>query len=280
MILVLGATGTVGQETVKALKAKGVPVTAASRDPKKAEAALGVPAVAWDFEKPASIAAALKGITALFLLTPPGTMQDLAFATAALDAVKGSSVKKIVYLSALGADQNETSAQYKIEAAIKASGIAYVILRPTFFNQNSDEGLLAGIKAGVIALPTGDGKTCFIDARDIGAVAAEVFTSAKWDGQGIGMTGPAALSYADQARIISEKAGVPVAFVDQTTDQFKAAWKSYGILDGYIEFMAVLYGFVKAGYMATPVDGVQQVLGRAPITFEQYATDYAAKFKA
>ena len=60
----------------------------------------------------------------------------------------------------------------------------------------------------------------------------------------------------------------------------RPAWKSYGILDGYIDSMAGLYGFVKAGYMATPVDGVQQVLGRSPITFEQYATDYAAKFKA
>ncbi len=280
MILVLGATGTVGSETVKVLKAKKVPVTAASRDPKKAEASLGVPAVEWDFEKPAGFAAALKGVSTLFLLTPPGTMKDLAYATAALDAAKAAGVKKIVRLSALGAEQNPEGFLAKVEKLVEGSGLAWVHLRPTFFNQNSDEGLLDGIKAGVIALPTGDGKTGFIDARDIGAVAAETLSSSKWDGQAIGMTGPEALTYSDQARFISAATGRTVVFKDLTVDEFKAAWKSYGILAGYIDFMADLYGFVKAGYTAGLADGVQKVLGREPIKFEQYAKDYAVKFKA
>lgn len=280
MILVLGATGTVGTETVKALKAKGVAVTAASRDPKKAAADLGVPSVAWDFEKPGEFPAALKGVTALFLLTPPGTLQDLRYAETILAAAKAAGVKKIVRLSALGAEGDPEGMLYKIEKMVEASGLAYVILRPTFFDQNSDEGLLAGIQAGVIALPTGDGKTCFIDVRDVGAVAAETLTSSKWDGQIIGMTGPAALTYADQARILSAATGLKVAFKDLTLDEFKTAWKSYGILEGYIDFMGALYGFVKAGYTAHLADGVQKVLGREPISFEQYAKDYAGKFKS
>lgn len=280
MILVLGATGTVGAETVKVLKSKNVPVTAASRDPKKAEALLGVPAVAWDFEKPADFPAALKGVSTLFLLTPPGTLQDVRYAETTLAAAKAAGVKKVVRLSALGADANPTGMLAIIEKMVENSGLTWVHLRPTFFNQNSDEGLLAGIQAGVIALPTGDGKTCFIDARDIGAVAAEVLNSSKWDGQAIGMTGPEALTYADQARIISEASGLKVVFKDLTVDEFKALWKSYGILDGYVDFMAGLYGFVKAGYTASLADGVQKVLGREPIKFEQYAKDYAKKFKA
>ena len=78
MILVLGATGTVGAEVVKELKKKGVAVKAASRDPKKAEALLGVPGVAWNFEQPSEFGTALKGVDTLFLLTPPGTSKDLA----------------------------------------------------------------------------------------------------------------------------------------------------------------------------------------------------------
>lgn len=279
MILVLGATGTVGAETVKALKAKGVPVTAASRDPKKATDLLGVPAVAWDFEVPAAFPAALKGIESVFLLTPPGTMQDLAYATRTLEAIKGSSVKKIVRLSVIGAGKNTGTDAHAIEKLIEASGLKYVHVRPTFFNQNTDEGMLASIKAGVIALPTGEGKTSFIDARDIGAVSAEALTTDKWDGQGIELTGPEALSYADQARLISEKAGIKVAFKDLTVDEFKAAWKANGVPERYVEFMAGLYGFVKQGYMAGIEDGVKKVLGREPISFAKYAEDYAEKFK-
>ena len=279
MILVLGATGTVGAETVKALKANGAKVVAASRDPKKAEAALGVPAVAWDFEQPAGFPAALKGIDALFLLTPPGTLQDVRYAETAIAAAKAAGVKKIVRLSALGAEQNTEGLLYKVEKLVEGSGLAWVHLRPTFFDQNCDEGMLAGIQAGVIALPTGDGKTGFIDARDIGAVAAEALSSSKWDTQAINMTGPEALTYADQARLISEATGLTVVFKDQTEAEFKAAWKSYGILEGYIDFMAVLYGFTKAGYTAQLADGVQKVLGREPISFKQYAKDYAGKLK-
>jgi uncharacterized protein YbjT (DUF2867 family) len=279
MILVLGATGTVGSETIKALKAKGAPVKAASRDPKKAEAALGVPAVAWDYDQPSTFPAALQGVEALFLLTPPGTLKDVEYARSIVAAAKTAGVKKIVRLSAMGAESNPEGLVFKADKAVMDSGLAYVILRPTFFNQNSDEGMLASIKAGVIALPVGDGKTCFIDARDIGAVAAETLTSPKWDGQAIDLTGPEALTYADQARILSEATGLKIAFKDLTVDEFKAAWKSYGVSDGYIDFMAGLYGFVKAGYTAALADGVQKVLGRQPISFAQYAKDYADKFK-
>jgi uncharacterized protein YbjT (DUF2867 family) len=280
MILVLGATGTVGQETVKALKAKGVKVTAGSRDPKKANAALGVPAIAWNWEEPAGFVEALKGFDTLFLLTPPATTTEFAWASSAVDAAKKAGVKKIVRLSALGSDQNAETVHYKVEHAIKASGLAHVFLRPTFFHQNCDEGLLAGIKAGFIGLPTGEGKTGFIDARDIGAVAAEALSTSTWDGQGINMTGPAALTYGDLARILSEKSGHKVEFKDLTTDEFKAAWTKAGVPQHYVDFMAILYGFVKAGYMSGLADGVKKVLGRDPISFEQYATDFAGKFKA
>jgi uncharacterized protein YbjT (DUF2867 family) len=280
MIFVTGATGTVGQETVKALKAKGIRLKVGSRDPKKAEAQLGVTAVAWDWEKPETFAAALSGSETLFLLTPPGTTKELAYAGSAIEAAKKAGLKKIVRLSVIGVEHNPESDHFKIEKLIEASGLKYAFVRPTFFDQNCDEGMLDGIKAGSIALPTGEGKTAFVDARDIGAVAAELISTSTWDGQGITVTGSEALTYGDMARILTEQTGVKVVFKDLTTDEFKAAWKSYGIPEHYVNFMAILYGAVKAGYTATVADGVKKVLGREPIKFAQYAKDYAAKFKA
>jgi uncharacterized protein YbjT (DUF2867 family) len=280
MILVLGATGTVGQETVKALKAKGLKVSAASRQPQRATEVLGIPARAWNWEEPGSFPAALSGIDALFLLIPPGTMKDLSYAPSAIAAAKAAGVKKIVRLSVIGAAKNPSGDSYKIEQMVEASGLKFVHVRPTFFNQNTDEGLLPGIKAGHISLPTGEGKTSFIDARDIGAVSAEALGTDRWDGQGLELTGPSALSYGDQARILSAQAGIKVAFHDVSPEAFKAAGLKSGMSEAYADFMVGLYGFVKAGYMAALADGVQTVLGREPISFEQYARDYAEKFRS
>src|ERR1017187_3832157 len=79
MILVTSATGTVGSEIVKQLKAQGLAVTAASRNPGKAGTDLGVPAVAWHWDQPRSFGEALSGVHTLFLGTPPGTTEELAW---------------------------------------------------------------------------------------------------------------------------------------------------------------------------------------------------------
>lgn len=279
MILVLGATGTVGHETVKALKAKGVAMRAGSRDPKKAEALLGIDAFAWDWEAPQSWAAALAGVDSLFLLTPAGTTKDADYGIAAVEAAKQAGVKKIVRLSVIGADQDPASAHARVEKAVEASGLKWVHVRPTFFAQNCDEGMLPGIKAGSIALPTGEGRTPFVDARDIGAVCAAALCKPDWDGQALSLTGPRALTYGEVAAILRESTGLKVAFKDISTDEFKAAWKSHGVPEHYVEFMAKLYGAVKAGYVAPLADGVRKALGRAPIDFEQYAKDYAKAFQ-
>lgn len=281
MILVLGATGTVGSAVVEALKKKGVAVKAASRDPKKAEAQLGVPAVAWDWEQPAAFAAALQGVDALFLLTPPGTLEELRYGLAAVEAAKAAGVKKIVKLSAIGVEQQPESAHRKIELAVEAGGFAWTFLRPSFFMQNLNEGSLQGIReAGAIFLPTGDGKTGMIDARDIGAVAAEALTRSDLDGQGLTLTGPEALSYAQMAEQLSQATGKAIKHVDISPDDFKAALVKAGVPEHYAGFLVNLYGFVKAGYTAALTPTVQTVLGRPATAFSHYAKDYAGVFKA
>ena len=183
MILVTSATGTVGSEIVKQLKAQGLAVTAASRNPAKAQADLGVPAVAWHWDQPRSFGEALAGVHTLFLGTPPGTTEELAWGLAAVEAAKAAGVKKIVKLSAIGVENMPDSAHRKIELAIEAGGFEWFFARPSFFMQNLNEGMLQSVKAGVIALPAGDGRTGFIDARDIAAVFVEAIKGHGLDGQ-------------------------------------------------------------------------------------------------
>jgi len=276
MILVTGATGTVGSATIQSLKAKGAAVKAASRHAANAKDQLGVDSVSWDWEHPEGFAAALQGVESLFLLTPPGTEKDLAWGLSAVQAAKAAGVKKIVKLSAIGTENLPASAHRQIEVAIEAAGFAWTFLRPSFFMQNLNEGMQANVKAGVLALPTGDGKTGFIDARDIGAVAAEALTRDDLAAHGLTLTGSEALSYAEVAAILTHALGRPLRHEDVSADTFKANMFAAGMPGHYVEFLAALYGFVKAGYTATVTDEVKQVLGRDPIRLAQYAQDYKA----
>jgi uncharacterized protein YbjT (DUF2867 family) len=281
MILVTSATGTVGSEVVKQLKAKGLPLTAASREPDKAQASLGVPAVAWHWDRPQEFAAALKGVRALFLGTPPGTTEEKAYGLAAVAAAKEAGVRKIVKLSAIGVENMPDSPHRQIELAIEAGGFHWVFLRPSFFMQNLNEGMLHGIKQlGTIALPAGDGRTGFIDARDIAAVVVAAFQGDQLHGQGLTLTGSEALGYVDIAAQLGRAIGKSVRYDDVAPADFTVGLLQAGMSKHYAEFMTVLYDqVVKKGYAATVTDNVKKITGRDPILFGQYAKDYADAFK-
>jgi uncharacterized protein YbjT (DUF2867 family) len=280
MIFVTGATGTVGSQTIKALVAKGASVRAGSRQPEQAKAQLGVEAVAWDWDKPQGFAEALKGVEALLLITPPGTNKELAYGLAAVEAAKAAGVKKIVKLSAIGIENNPASPHRQIELAIEQGPFKWVFLRPSFFMQNLEEGMLDGVKAGIIGLPTGSGRTGFIDARDIGAVAAEALTRGDFDGQGLTLTGPEALTWGEVGQALTRALGRPVRHDDISAETFTARMLAAGMPGHYAEFMTTLYGFVKAGYTATVTPTVRLVLGRDPHSLDQYAQDHKAALNA
>lgn len=280
MILVTDATGTVGSETIKALKTKKLAFKAASRQAGLARAQLGVETVAWDWEQPQGFAEALRGVETLFLLTPAGTLKELDYGLAAVAAAQAAGVKKIVKLSAIGVEGNPASPHRQIELAIERGPFKWVFLRPSFFMQNLAEGMLDNVQAGVLALPTGDGKTGFIDASDIGAVAAETLTRPDWDGQGLTLTGPQALSWGQVAATLTQALGRPVRYDDIAPEAFKSRLLVAGLPGHYAEFMTTLYGFVKAGYVATVTDAVKQVLGREPGTLAHYAQNHRAALNA
>ena len=280
MILVTSATGTVGSEIVKQLKAQGLAVTAASRNPAKAGSDLGVPAVAWHWDQPRSFGEALSGVHTLFLGTPPGTTEELAWGLSAVEAAKASGVKKIVKLSAIGVENMPDSAHRKIELAIEAGGFEWFFARPSFFMQNLAEGMLQSVKAGVIGLPAGDGRTGFIDARDIAAVLVEAIKGHGLDGQGLTLTGAEALGWVDVAAELTRALGKPVRYDDVAPADFTAAMLAAGMPKHYAEFMTMLYDqVVRKGFASAVTDNVKKITGKDPITLAQFAKDYAATLK-
>jgi uncharacterized protein YbjT (DUF2867 family) len=280
MILITSATGTVGSEIVKLLKAAKLPLTAASRNPAKASAELGVAAVAWHWDQPQAFADTLIGVETLFLGTPPGSPDELSGGLAAVAAAKEAGVKKIVKLSAIGADKMPDSAHRKVELAIEASGLQWFFARPGFFMQNFNEGMRKDVLSGVISRPAGDGRTSFIDARDIAAVLVEAIKGDALNGQALALTGSEALSYAEFAKVLGHAIGRPIRYEDVPAADYKAGLLAAGVPQQGADFMTTFYDqAVRKGFAGAVTDGVKKATGRDPIKLAQYAKDYAAAFK-
>lgn len=281
MILVTSGTGTVGSEVVKILKSQNIPVIAASRDPDKAKGVLGVPTVAWHWDKPHDFVKALTGVKTLFLCTPPGQAEEKAYGLSAVQAAKEVGVMKIVKLSAIGVENMHESPHRQIEMAIEAGSFQWVFLRPNFFMQNFNEAMAQEIDLeGTLSVPCGDGRTGFIDARDIAAVAVAAMHGNELNKQGLTLTGSEALSYVDVADQLGRAIGKALRHNDLGASDYTELLLKAGLTRHYAEFLSALYDqVVRKGFAATVTDNVKKITGREPITFKQYAKDYAWAFK-
>ncbi|KHK49155.1 NmrA family transcriptional regulator [Ralstonia sp. A12] len=259
-VLVLGATGKTGARVAQGLRAHGVTVREGSR---KANPA-------FDWEDQTTWPAALAGMDGVYIthqpdLAAPGAEVAIhAFVAAA----KSAGVRHLVLLSGRG----EPTAQ-RCEAIVQGSGLAWTVLRASWFNQNFSEGhLLESVLAGVIALPGGNVAEPFVDAGDLADAAVAAFTDARHIGQLYEMTGPRALTFAEVAEILSGALGrdihyqpmEPGAYVDMLSDYVPRE---------FAEFLGGLFAEVLDGRNVHLTDGVQRALRRAPRDFADYVRE-------
>jgi uncharacterized protein YbjT (DUF2867 family) len=209
-----------------------------------------------------------------FLLVPSGYPDAFSLVSPVVDAAAARGVK-LVFLSVLGADADESIPYRRIERKIEASGARYVILRPNWFADNFHTFWKAGILHGQIQLPAGDGKTSFIDARDIAASAVAALTAEKFDGRAFNLTGPEALSYAEAAKILSTATEKEIAYTAISDEAFVAMLTSVSVPAEYAQFLTTIFAPVRAGHMAGVTGDVTELTGRSPLSLETYAKEHA-----
>lgn len=276
-ILITGATGTIGAHLVKELIAAGVRPRVLVRDPAKV-AALGtaVEVVRGDLDDAASVATALEGASRAFLLAS-APQQETAFIAAA----QAAGVRHVVQLSSGGVRFGVASGPLHApgETALRASGMAWTILRPWEFMSNTLQwkGMLPG---GAIYDPCGDGATPLIDPRDIAAVAAKVLTTSGHDGTIYELTGPTAVTRSEMVQALSSVLGRPLRYVPIPNAQFRQQLAGFGMPDVMVGPVAEYMQMVADGKLATPSGDVARVLGRPPRGFAEWAKDHAAAFRA
>lgn len=274
--LVIGASGTVGSELVKLLGAQGQDVRRATSRPASEPGQVQL-----DLVTGQGLAQAFEGVDRAFLLAPPGHARQDLLLKPLIDEARSRGLRRVVLMSAMGANADEAAPLRQAELHLERSGLAWNIIRPNWFMQNFNSFWLHGIVAqGQILLPVGQARGSFIDARDIAAVAASLLSREDLAKRDFDLTGSEALDHDEVAAILSRETGRTIGFQDITPEAMLAGLLEAGLPRDYAEFLVLILGFFKAGYAERTTDAVQAITGRAPRSFAAYAKDYRSAWLA
>jgi NAD(P)H dehydrogenase (quinone) len=303
MLAVTGAAGKLGSKIASLLSQRGVAQRLIVRDASRIAQLKGaeVAAVPSYSDVPA-MTKALSGVETLFLvsardlmgvtqeaakkgLTPP-PYDRLREQTAAIDAAKAAGIKRIVYLSFLGAAENPVFVlnrdHYLTEQYIRRSGLAYTFLRPCLYLENVP---LRVSREGIIHAPAGNGKAAWVARDDIADAAAAVLTAPGHVGQTYDVTGPEALTMDETAAIISRVSGKNVRYIPLTPEEtrlkhnasgmagFEAERKAltgHGLEDFEVEIWTTHYTQIAAGALNVVNDTVPRLTGHRAQSLEEY----------
>jgi uncharacterized protein YbjT (DUF2867 family) len=284
MILVTGASGTVGRAVLNEVARSGAKHKAMYRSAN--EAAKAPPAtqtVIADFAKKETLAAALKDVDSVYLVCSP--IPDLVQLEGnMIDASVAAGVKHIVLNSALGAGdyaKSFPSWHRKVEDKLKATGISFTILRPNSFHQNVVTYFAPSIRTqGVFYSSMGDTHVSFVDVRDIAVVAAKALAGGEHSGKTYELNGPEALSYSEVAEKISKHAGRKVQYVDIPAEAQRKAMLDQGMPPWQVDALLDLQGYYTSGKGGAVDPLLQNLLGRPAITMDRFLAEFAGEFRS
>ncbi|GAB2588973.1 SDR family oxidoreductase [Spirosoma areae] len=289
-ILLTGASGNVGAETLRALMMlpihEQVEVIAGLRDPNGALHKLPVQPtgiVAFDFTDATTFDAALSGVSRVLLVRPPQIADVDKFIKPFVDAMKRAGVRQVVFLSLQGVEDSRNigpslTPHHKIEKLLVESGLPFTFLRPSFFMQNLSTTHQDEIRfRSEIFIPAGQGRTSFVDVRDIAAVATLALTSQTnaYVNRGFELTGSDALTYTEIAEILTEVLGRKITYRNPSIGRFIwQKWQKERLPLGFTMIMVALYTVSKLGKADKITRETERLLNRPPLTFRQFAMDY------
>lgn len=198
-----------------------------------------------------------------------------------VEAAARVGVDRIAYLSTLGADRNPLIPHHGIEKRVVATDAAHTLLRASFFAQNLLE--VHGIdiaERGEVFVPAGDGATSFVDARDVGEVAAVVLTEPGHEDRAYDVTGSEALDYDEVAAIFAEVLDRTITYPSPSLFAYARRMYRRGNPIGFVLLTCGIYTTARLGLADRVGDDARQILGREPRDMRDFVEAYAEEFAA
>ena len=281
-VLVIGVTGNVGFAVVRALQHRGSLICAAGSDRERLRARLGndVETARLNFFEPETFAPALAGCDGLFLLRPPAISQVRRTLLPFLDAARSLGVRQVVFLSVQGADKNRLIPHHAVEQHIQAGPANWTLLRPGFFAQNFGDAYRQDItRDGRVYVPAGDGRVAFVDTRDVAEVAAmALLDPLAHAGQAYVLTGPAAVTFGQAARLLSETLGRPIRYEPASVLGYVRHLLRQNAPVAQAAVLTILHVGLRFGQAASTDPTLERLLGHPGRTLAEYIADHAGLF--
>ncbi|WP_280274066.1 NAD(P)H-binding protein [Nocardia wallacei] len=281
MIVVTGATGTVGRLVVEQLCVMGARVRAVTRRPSTASLPAGVEIVRGDLGEPDGLPGVLAGADRVFLLSagPELPRHDAAVAAAAARAGVAHIVKLSSGRAGDAAATDPIPAWHRAgERAVRASGVPWTMVRPLGFMANALHWAPTVRDHDTVYAPYGQGRIAVVDPYDIAAVAAKALTEPGHEGRVHTLSGPRPLTPGEQTEILAEVLGRPLRFVETTPEQARAALLRFGIEAEMADAIMALRATALESFTSVVHPTVEEITGRPPRTFLDWVLEHRASF--
>ncbi len=272
MILITGATGTVGSLLIPKLTAKGHNVRALTRNA-NVKFETGVQKVIGDLTDPKSLALAVKDVSQVFMVSD-GT--DLALKDRnIISAAKAVGVQHIVKLSVLSASHmaKDPITQWHMagEDALRSSGVNWTMLRPNGFMSNALNWSHTIAAQSKVYAPFGEGCTSIVDPSDIAGVALACLTQAGHESKIYELTGPEALSVPEQVTILAKELGKSIEYVSITPEASAKTLTTYGMKPDLAEAVIAMFASALDPRNGEVSNAINKVTAQSPKSFREWA---------
>jgi uncharacterized protein YbjT (DUF2867 family) len=280
--LITGPTGNIGSLVVNRLLERGERPRVLVRDAQKARLRYGdrVDIFAGDFSNATSMTAALSGVDAFLLVS---SVDDLAARDeVSARAAKAAGVKHLVKISSITVPQkNIGTGQWHArgEAAVRASGVPFTFVRSAGYMENCLWWASSIRSEGVVRSSAGEGKSPVIHSQDIADVAVKAMTTQAHIGETLPVTGPELLSYREMVAKISVRLGKPLRYEVLSDEEERRQLIGRNRSAHMVEALVSVFRAVREGRMARLTDTVERVLGREPLSFDEWLERHAGVFQ-
>lgn len=278
MILVTGATGGLGHQTIDCLltSTPAAEIAALVRDVSKATDLVrrGVDVRQADYVDYPALVQAFRGVDKVLLVSAVAFTDRVGQHRNVIDAAKEAGVKHLFYTSIQRSSNfvlpEVTESDLTTEAYLKASGLVYTILKNGYYFEGL--GLLIGseVPDTEIRFPAGEGKIAFVKRTELAAATAALLTSEGHEDQEYTLSGNEAYSFEDIAREFSALAGRPIAYKSIEPTPYIAQQVAAGFPEGVANFFAQWGAATKDGMLAGTHETVERLLGRKPTSLQEY----------
>ncbi len=269
-ILVTAASGQLGRLVLDSLLARGVApadVRAGARTPAALAgyAERGVDVVHLDYDDPASVAAAVKGVDRVLLVSGSAVGRRVDQHRAVIDAAAAEGVQHLVYTSAPRADATTlvlAPEHHATEELVRASGVPFTLLRNNWYAENYAQDLATARETGVVVTSAGEGRVASAARADYAEAAAVVLTESGHEGQVYELAGDQAWTFDVLAAALSEVLGRDVELRQVSSDERVALLERVGLDAGTAGFVTALDGNIRDGDLAFTDGTLSRLIGR------------------